>query len=594
MGGLHAQVLVVGGGPVGMLLAAELAAGGVDAVVVEPGLAASRRPKATTLHARAVQCLARRGYVFPPASGASPVRGSMPAGPGAGTVPGRGAGSSEGAASVSGSGAVEGRTMPFHFAGIGGLSISAPDGEPVPILKTPQIELERLFEGRARSAGVRVLRGYRMTELAQDGTGVRVSVAGPRGGREVWCVGYVVGADGARSTVREVSGIGSDVGAPTVSATMGAVRVAEGAEVEVGWHRTPRGWLVAKRGSQGRTVLQTLVWGDSSADRRLPLTVDEFSQEVSRVAGRDIALSGGRWLSRFSDFTRLARTYRAGRVFLAGDAAHVHFPVGGQGLTTGVLDALNLGWKLALVVRGAADDDLLDTYGAERRPAAERVIHNTRAQVALMRPGAEADSLRALVAELVESDGGNDFLAGMISAQDTVLPAGVRGRSSWEGRFLDSVDLVTGEGPSDVIGVLGKGVEPVLLLLGDGTEHYAQTAQAWARSLRVVRCRPVRAVGCAALLVRPDGYVSWASDGGAPLAEALPALFGAGGADDDAKVDAGNDGGVDAGAGAEAGSDPGEDTDGSAGVHADPDAGRGSVVGGAASASGLLPLETVV
>lgn len=390
-GRIRAQVMVVGGGPVGMLAAAELAAQGVDTVVLESEAATSERPKATTLHARAVQCLARRGYFFESASGAT----------------GRTA------------------TMPFHFAGIPGLSITAPETEPDPILKSPQVELERFFEARARSNGARVLREHRVTDMVQDHNEVRVTADSPEGLR-TFTVAYVVGADGARSTVRELAGITSDVNSPTMSVMTGMVRIPDEETVPVGWHRTPRGWLVAKSGPDGRTLIHALASGDGSSHRHLPLTLHELSKEASWIAGRDITMTAPRWLSRFSDYTRLARTYRAGRCFLAGDAAHVHFPIGGQGLSTGVLDALNLSWKLALVVRGAAADGLLATYGPERRPAAQRVIDNTRAQVALMRPGTELDALRTLFNGLLESGGGNDYLSGMISAQDTVLPTNPR------------------------------------------------------------------------------------------------------------------------------------------------------------------------
>ncbi|MEV7719233.1 FAD-dependent monooxygenase [Streptomyces sp. NPDC088190] len=490
-GRIHAQVIVVGGGPVGMLVAAELAAQGVETVVLESEAAISERPKATTLHARAVQCLARRGYFFAPETRST----------------GRAA------------------TMPFHFGGIPGLSITAPEKEPDPILKSPQAELERFFGERARSNGARVLRQHRVTDMTQDQDGVRVTAESPQGTR-TFTGAYVVGADGARSTVREAAGIASDVNSPTMSAMMGLVRIPDGQTVPVGWHRMSGGWLIAKNGPDGRTLIHTLVCGDESSHRHLPLTLAELSKEASWIAGRDITMTDPRWLSRFSDFTRLARTYRAGRFLLAGDAAHVHFPIGGQGLSTGVLDALNLSWKLALVVRGAAADGLLDTYGPERRPAAQRVIDNTRAQATLMRPGIELDALRALFGGLLESGGGNDFLGGMISAQDTVLPESPRFGSPREGTFLDNVELTTDEGPSDVIRLLGEGGEPLLLLFGDEAGRHAETARDRSHSLRVVRCLPTRDMPCSALLVRPDGYVAWASDGGGPLADALATFFG--------------------------------------------------------------------
>ncbi|WP_405904765.1 FAD-dependent monooxygenase [Streptomyces sp. NBC_00828] len=511
--GIRVQVVVCGGGPVGLLVACELAGRGVSVVVVEAESGVCRRPKATTLHARTVQCLVRRGHLA----------GLAGAGVGGGA----------------GSGGV------FHFAGIPGLSISVPAAEPVAVLKCSQEVLERHFEGRARGLGVRVLRGYRVVGVWQGAGGVRVSAQGP-GGRRVVCAGaYVVGADGARSVVREQAGFASGTFPATVSAMAGDVRVEEtggtggtaGAGgsgglggLGAGWHRTPRGWIVAKEVGGGVVRLRTLNCQGAFAGRGVPLTVEELRREVCWIVGRDVAMREGRWLSRFSDFSRLARSYRRGRVFLAGDAAHVHFPIGGQGLSTGLLDAVDLGWKLAFAVRGIAGVGLLDTYDLERRPAAQRVIDHTRAQLALMRPGPELDPLRALFGELLArgGEGGEGgVLASMVSAQDTVLPARGVDSPEWEGRFLPNVQLVTGQGPTDVIGLLGEGRPLLLLFGGPGCAGYEEQARGWAGLLRVVHAEPVAGLACEALLVRPDGYIGWASGGEGPAA-ALTAYFGAG------------------------------------------------------------------
>ncbi|MET9887085.1 FAD-dependent monooxygenase [Streptomyces sp. NPDC006430] len=483
----QAQVAVVGGGPVGMLVAAELAAYGVDTVLFEPKARVSERPKATTLHARAVQCLARRGHLPPAAAPA-------------------------GAAGAS----------PFHFAGLPGLVITAPENEPEPILKCPQAELERRFEARARAAGARILREHRVTDLVQDAEGVRITAEGPQG--PVLCSArYLVGADGARSTVRELAGIASDTHPATVSALMGAVTLADPQALTEGWHRTPRGWIVAKRDQQGRTHLRTLNCAGAHGDRQLPLTLEELREEVSWIAGRDVAMEGPRWLSRFSDFTRLARTFRERRVFLVGDAAHVHFPIGGQGLSTGVLDALNLGWKLALAAHGGAGADLLDTYDLERRPAARRVIDNTRAQLALMRPGSELDSLRGVFTSMLAGDRDHGRLSGMISAQDTVFPGHTGCPSPHAGTFLPNAALRTQTGETDVIGLLQDG-RPLLLLLGEGGERYRDEARGWEPVLHVVHALPTPEVPYEALLVRPDGYLAWVP-GGDELAAALSVYF---------------------------------------------------------------------
>lgn len=200
-------------------------------------------------------------------------------------------------------------------------------------------------------------------------------------------------------------------------------------------------------------------------------------------------------------------------MLLAGDAAHVHFPVGGQGLSTGLLDAVNLGWKLALCVRGVAGEELLDSYDVERRAAALRVVESTRAQLALMRPGAELDPLRDLFGSLMR-EGGAGGLGQMVSAQDTVLPVAEGSVSGCEGRFLRNVVLRAGRGVTDVVGVLRGGAGPVLLLAGESGGCFVDQVRGWSRVVRVVRVASIPGVDCEALLVRPDGYIAWAADGG--------------------------------------------------------------------------------
>ncbi|WP_318275421.1 FAD-dependent monooxygenase [Streptomyces pharetrae] len=487
---MRAHVAVIGGGPVGMLLACELAGYGVDTVLLEARAGVSGRPKATVLHARAVQCLARRGHLPGPAAPC----------------------------------ARAGAGRPFHFAGLPGLVITAPDGEPEPILRCPQAELERHFERRARAAGARVLRGYRVSEVVEEGGGVRVEAVGPGGVPAVCLVRYVVGADGARSTVRARARIPCETRAATVSALTGAVTLTDPHALAEGWQRTARGWIACKREPGGRTHIRTLNCAGAHPDRSAPPTLEELRGEVSWLAGRDIAMRDACWLGRFSDFTRLAGTFRAGRVFLAGDAAHVHFPIGGQGLSTGVLDALNLGWKLALAVRGAAGAGLLDTYDAERRPVARRVIDNTQAQLALMRPGCELDALRTVFAGLMAAGReGGQRLGSMISAQDTVLPDHTSGPGPAAGTFLDNVVLATAAGERDVIQLLQEG-KPLLLLFGEKDSGHRDQARAWAGTLKVVRARAVAGVPYEAVLVRPDGYLAWTS-GGRGLQEALSVYF---------------------------------------------------------------------
>ncbi|MGD9485953.1 FAD-dependent monooxygenase [Streptomyces sp. TRM70308] len=514
------QVIVVGGGPVGLLVAADLAARGVATTVLEAEAEVSDRPRATTLHARTVQCLARRGYRLGPRTGPPP--------PGDGAAAGPARAPADGTASV-----------PFHFAGLPGLSISAPAAEPTPLLKMEQARLERLFEDAARAQGARVLRRHRVREVRSAADGVRVTADGPRG-TVTYGAAHLVGADGARSTVRRQAGIGSDTLPPTVSALVGLVRLGGPGAPPAGWHRTPRGWLVTKDGPDGTTLVRTLrrvadradggpgapAGGaepgagpgggpalPGGADRAAPPTLEELAGEASWIAGRRLTMSHPRWLSRFSDFSRLARTYRAGRVYLAGDAAHVHFPIGGQGLSTGLLDAVNLSWKLGLAVTGRAGEGLLDTYDLERRPAAQRVIDNTRAQVALMRPDPELDPLRALFSDLLTAGSGSAYLGAVISAQDTVLPTRGERPARCVGTFLPNTALTVSGHPTDVIALLECG-RPLLLLTDGPAAAYGRTAERWSHVLRVVRCAPAPGLPAPALLVRPDGYVAWAGEAG--------------------------------------------------------------------------------
>ncbi|WP_323180764.1 FAD-dependent monooxygenase [Streptomyces sp. NBC_00638] len=607
------DVLVVGGGPVGLCLAAELAGLGVGVLVVEVRESVEVRPKATVLHARSVQCLVRRGYggdVVPvewgtpaagmPADGASvgwmsgagasagrlPVAG-VPVGgvAGAGRLAGVGAvaasgvgvtsagvpagvgaaasgvgvasaGVSSGGVSASvgasapasvGVGALAGASVGvgasvetgvgcgvssvFHFGGLGGLVISAPVGEPVPVVRCVQAELEVGFERRARLAGARVVRGVSVTDVVVEGDGVRVVGCGPLGWVS-WRASFVVGADGGRGVVRELGGFGCRSWPASVRALMGWVRPVRVGDLVEGWHRTRRGWVVVKGAGDGGVHVRTLncSGGEAEGVRGRPVSLGKLGREVSWIVGRDVVLGEGRWLSRFSDFSRVAGSFRRGRVLLAGDAAHVHFPVGGQGLSTGLLDAVNLGWKLALCVRGGAGEGLLDSYDVERRAAALRVVDNTRAQLALMRPGAELDPLRELVGGLMR-DGGAGGLGEMVSAQDTVLPVAEGSSSPCEGRFLRNGVLRTGRGVTDVIGLLRGGAGPVLLLAGKAGKEgagFAEQVGGWSGVVRVVRVASVPGVDCEALLVRPDGYIAWASDGGRGLDAALTALLGPG------------------------------------------------------------------
>ncbi|WP_405691592.1 FAD-dependent monooxygenase [Streptomyces sp. NBC_00057] len=262
---------------------------------------------------------------------------------------------------------------------------------------------------------------------------------------------------------------------------------------------------------------------DRVADRDDTVTFEQVREALIRLAGTDYGMHNPRWISRFSDAARQAARYREGRVLVAGDAAHIHFPAGGQGLNIGVQDAANLGWKLASVVRGQAPESLLDSYHDERHPVGERLLHNTRAQVALARPGAQTDALRDVFSSLMVFDEVNGYLRGMISALDIRYP--VDGGHPLAGRRVPDADLKTPDGATRVYELL-HAARPVLLDLR-GSAEVAAAAEGWAGRVDLVEARSeddnwtVPAAGeipaPTALLIRPDGHVAWAAAPGGAL-----------------------------------------------------------------------------
>ncbi|NLU71995.1 monooxygenase [Streptomyces sp. HNM0575] len=492
----HFEVAIVGGGPVGMLLAAELGLHGVRTVVLERNPATVDQPKAGTLHARTVQSLLRRGYLPAPRDGRPYARA----------------------------------TAPFHFAGLPGLVISAPASEGPPVVGRSQADLERAFERRARELGAEVLRGHEVTALEQDDRRVLLTARDLHGQPVRVSALHAVGADGARGVVRTLTGIPSDETPPTLAALLGSVRLGDPGGTPPGWRLTDRGWTVINVDPYGHSRVITFDFTGPHEDRGAPLGLEELQATAGRIAGRAIPMTDLVFASRFSDYSRLVRTYRSGRVFLAGDAAHVHFPVGGQGLNLGLQDALNLGWKLALTLRGFAGDRLLDTYHEERHPAGARVVENTRAQLALMRPGAETAPLRALFSELLGLEEVRSHLGDMISAQETSY--GMPGEPSGQGRFLPNVPLTVGGRATSVAEEL-HAARPVLLIFGangSGTGGLAGEAAPWAAAVDVVHATSSVRMPWDAVLLRPDGYLAWTPTGPVPepggLRAALTHLFG--------------------------------------------------------------------
>ena len=487
-------VAIAGAGPAGLMLAGELALAGVDMVIVE------RRPsqdlaesRAGGLHARTIEVLDQRGIADRFLAGGQVAQVAA-------------------------------------FAGVP-LDISDfPTRHPYG-LGLWQNHIERILAGWVDELSVPIVRGREVTGLAQDETGVDIEL--DEGGS--LRAEYLVGCDGGRSLVRKAAGIEFPGWDPTTSALLAEVELVE--EPTWGIHTDDVGIH-----SFGRVEYEIrdgeIVYADSGPVRVMVTedhvgnvaepTLRDLSEALIAIWGTDYGVHSPTWITRFTDMTRQAAAYRNGRVLLAGDAAHVHSPVGGQGLNIGVQDAVNLGWKLAQVVKDLSPDGLLDTYHAERHPVAARVLRNTMAQVALRRPDDRIEALNSVVSELLGMDEPRRRFAGMMSGLDVHYDLGEG--HPLVGRRMPDLGVVTADGPVRVFTLLHE-ARPVLLNLG------ALDATRWADRVRVVDAAydgewelPVLGTVPAptAVLVRPDGHVAWVGDETDPgLPEALAAWFGA-------------------------------------------------------------------
>ena len=459
-------VVVAGGGPTGLMLAGELALAGVDVAVVERRTDQSvDGSRAGGLHSRTLEVLDQRGIVdrFLAAGQVMQVQG---------------------------------------FAGIR-LDISDfPTRHPYG-LSLWQSDFEPILADWVAELGVPLLRGREVTGLVQDDTGVDVEVSDGTTLRAQ----YLVGCDGGRSLVRRQAGIdfvGSD---PTTSWMIAEVEMDE--EPELGFRRDAAGThALGRRKADGPIGV---VLTERQVDHAGEPSVDELREALVGVYGTDHGLRSVGWLSRFTDRTRQAASYRSGRVLVAGDAAHVHPPQGGQGLNIGVQDAVNLGWKLARVVRRTSPESLLDTYHAERHPVGARVLRTTLAAVALSSNDDRHAALRDIVADLLGMDEPRRRIAAMLSGLDVHYDLGEG--HALVGRRVPDLDLRTADGPTRLFTLLHD-ARPVLLDLG-GSGDGAR----WAQRVRWVRATHEGALELpvlgevpvpAAVLVRPDGYVAWA------------------------------------------------------------------------------------
>jgi 3-(3-hydroxy-phenyl)propionate hydroxylase len=488
-------VVIAGAGPTGLMLAGELALAKVEVAIVErrpsQDLAGSR---AGGLHSRTIEVFDQRGIADRFLS-----EGQV--------------------AQVAGFASVRLDISDFPTRHNYGLGLW-------------QNHIERILAGWVGELAVPIYYGREVTGFAQDNTGVDVKLSDGQSLRAQ----YLVGCDGGRSLIRKAAGIDFPGWDPTTSSLIAQVEMAE--EPETGIRRTPSGMhaigkveyeikggevIYRKGGTVGVMLTESHV-GTSEP------TLDDLREGLIAVYGTDYGVHSPTFISRFTDMTRQAAAYRDRRILLAGDAAHVHSPVGGQGLNTGVQDSVNLGWKLAQVVKGTSPESLLDTYHAERHPVAARVLRNTMAQVALMRVDDRIEALRDTVSELLSMDEPRKRYAAMMSGLDIHYDLG-EGHPLL-GRRMPDLDLVTAHGALRVFTLLPD-ARPVLLNLGvpGGFD-----ITPWADRVQLIDARydgawelPVLGAVTApsAVLIRPDGYVAWVGDTSQHgLVDALTTWFG--------------------------------------------------------------------
>ena len=496
------DVVVAGGGPVGLMLACELRLGGASVLVLERLAEMDQTVKAGSLNVPPIEALYRRGLLpqvleeqrrmreyFQAFARQRQAPPPAPPAPPAPPQPPRFAG---------------------HFAGlfldaalIDGTDPDFADRGPAASgAMITQQAVETLLGRRAAELGVEVRRGVEVTGFAVGEYGVTVSTSG-----EPFRAGWLVACDGGRSLVRRQAGFAFPGTGPEITGHQAVVEMTGTEALRTGWNLTEGGVYVFGP-APGRIL--TVEFDGPPEDRDAPVTAAELQTSLRHVSGADVTITAVHSATRFTDNARQATTYRLGRVLLAGDAAHVHSPFGGQGLNLGLGDAMNLGWKLAAVARGRAPERLLDSYTTERHPIGAWVLDWSRAQVALMRPEPGARALSGVVRDLMGTVSGTTYfvkrISGLWQRYDLGHGHELAGRSA--------PDLLLADG-TRLADHLHDGRGLLLDLAGD--PELRALAQGWAGRVLLLTAACGEGPELSALLVRPDGYVAWASDQGLGL-----------------------------------------------------------------------------
>jgi 2-polyprenyl-6-methoxyphenol hydroxylase-like FAD-dependent oxidoreductase len=497
---MDTDVIIAGAGPVGLMLASELCLAGVRPLVLERQPELRETPKASGFNGQIVDLLRYRGLLDRlEAAAGRPVR---PA-PGA----------------------------PF---GDMHLDFSPLADPPIWAVPLPQPRLERLLSDRAGELGATIRRGHEVTGVSQDDAVVTAAVQGPDGSYRV-TARYLAGCDGAHSKVRDTAGIGfpgityPEVNRLAQATVPGSVNRLDNGDLDVpglgrvraGYTRTGDGTFAIGSLGSGSLLIQTTVDEPAGVSDDAPMTLAEFQDSIRRVLGGDLPLAEVTRLSRYGFQARQAERYRDGRILVAGDAAH-QFPATGIGINFGMLDAVNLGWKLAAVISGRAPAGLLDTYHRERHLAGGRAMLQTQAQVALRRgqdPAAQA--LRELFLELLADEQPLRRLGALIAGSSIRYPMPGASQHALAGSFVPDLTLRTSQGTSSVAELLHT-ARPVLLDLADRGDLRA-AARDWQDRIDIHAAetddRPADA-----LLIRPDAHIAWAAGTGEPAGTAAPAL----------------------------------------------------------------------